>query len=71
MCVFMRMFVSVCVCVCVCVLMCMSTYACVHVSFSLGMDSCFYCIVGKEYVCVIRLHDSIESEALLAQVSVV
>jgi len=28
-----------------------------------------YILLGKEYVCVIRLHDSIESEALLAQVS--
>jgi len=41
---------------------------CMHVC--LLVDYLYQCLAGKEYVCVIRLHDAIESEALLAQVSV-
>ena len=35
------------------------------------VPSCFVYLLGKEYVCVVRLHDAIASETKLAQVSVI
>ena len=34
----------------------------------LGDVTTMYYSIGKEYVCVLRLHDAIKSEAVLAQV---
>ena len=34
----------------------------------LGDVTMMYYSIGKEYVCVLRLHDAIKSEAVLAQV---